>query len=136
MTAIAAPASAAATLSPQRVFWATWAGWMLDGFDSSVYGLLLVSAFTELLPLSGIEATKANVAVYGGIGFSVFMLGWACSMFWGWLADRIGRVRTMCITILVYSVFTSLCGLVVFAAAVSGRLRRRRRVGGRNAAAA
>jgi MFS family permease len=113
MTAIAAPASAAATLSPQRVFWATWAGWMLDGFDSSVYGLLLVSAFTELLPLSGIEATKANVAVYGGIGFSVFMLGWACSMFWGWLADRIGRVRTMCITILVYSVFTSLCGLAI-----------------------
>jgi MFS family permease len=113
MTAIAAPASAATTPSPQRVFWATWAGWMLDGFDSTVYGLLLVSAFTELLPLSGIEATKANVAVYGGIGFSVFMLGWACSMFWGWLADRIGRVRTMCITILVYSVFTSLCGLVI-----------------------
>jgi MFS family permease len=114
MTAIAAPAGVAATtLSPQRVFWATWAGWMLDGFDSAVYGLLLVSAFTDLLPLNGVEATKANIAVYGGIGFSVFMLGWACSMFWGWLADRIGRVRTMCLTILVYSVFTALCGLAI-----------------------
>ena len=84
---------------------------MLDGFDSAVYGLLLVSALNELLPLSGIEASKANIAVYGGIGFSVFMLGWACAMFWGWLADRIGRVLTMCLTILAYSIFTALCGL-------------------------
>jgi MFS family permease len=97
--------------SPTRIFWATWAGWMLDGFDSAVYGLLLVSALNELLPLSGIEASNANIAVYGGIGFSVFMLGWACAMFWGWLADRIGRVLTMCLTILAYSIFTALCGL-------------------------
>jgi MFS family permease len=97
--------------SPTQIFWATWAGWMLDGFDSAVYSLLLVSALNELLPLSGIEASKANIAVYGGIGFSVFMLGWACAMFWGWLADRIGRVLTMCLTILAYSVFTALCGL-------------------------
>ena len=69
---------------------------MLDGFDSSMYGLLLVSALNELCRASGIEASKANIAVYGGLGFSIFMLGWACSMFWGWTADRIGRVRTMC----------------------------------------
>jgi MFS family permease len=102
---------APARASPTRIFWATWAGWMLDGFDSAAYGLLLVSALNELLPLSGIEASKANIAVYGGIGFSVFMLGWACAMLWGWLADRIGRVVTMCLTILAYSVFTALCGL-------------------------
>jgi MFS family permease len=64
-----------------------------------------------LLPLSGVEASKANIALYGGYGFSIFMLGWACAMFWGWLADRIGRVRTMCLTILAYSIFTALCGL-------------------------
>ena len=97
--------------SPTRVFWAAWAGWMLDGFDSAAYGLLLVSALNELLPLSGVEPTKANIAIYGGYGFSIFMLGWACAMFWGWLADRIGRVRTMCLTILAYSIFTALCGL-------------------------
>jgi len=97
--------------SPTKVFWAAWAGWMLDGFDSAAYGLLLVSVLAELLPLSGIEASKANIALYGGYGFSIFMLGWACSMFWGWLADRIGRVRTMCLTILTYSIFTALCGL-------------------------
>ena len=104
---IAAPAG----VSPRKVFWATWFGWMLDGFDSAVYGYILVSALTELLPASGIEANRANIGVYGGLLFSIFMLGWACSMIWGWAADRYGRVRIMCWTVLVYSVFTALCGL-------------------------
>jgi MFS family permease len=109
----AAPGAQAAGVSPKRVFWATWAGWMLDAFDSTAYGLLLVSVWRDLLPRGGVEASSANIAVYGGIGFSVFMLGWAFSMFWGWLADRVGRVRTMICTILVYSLFTALCGLAV-----------------------
>ncbi|MGA2055427.1 MAG: MFS transporter [Bradyrhizobium sp.] len=107
----AAQITRAASASPNKVFWATWFGWMLDGFDSSMYGYILVSALTELLPASGIEANRANIGVYGGLLFSIFMLGWACSMIWGWAADRYGRVRIMCWTVLVYSVFTALCGL-------------------------
>jgi len=98
-------------LSPAKIFWATWFGWMLDGFDSAMYGYILVGALTELLPASGIEASRANIGLYGGLLFSIFMLGWACSMVWGWAADRYGRVRIMCWTVLVYSVFTALCGL-------------------------
>jgi MFS family permease len=107
----AAQINKAASASPNKVFWATWFGWMLDGFDSSMYSYILVSALTELLPASGIEANRANIGVYGGLLFSIFMLGWACSMIWGWAADRYGRVRIMCWTVLVYSVFTALCGL-------------------------
>ncbi len=102
---------AADAISPQRVFWATWFGWMLDGFDSSMYSYILVAALTDLLPSSGLDASRANIGFYGGLLFSIFMLGWACSMVWGWAADRVGRVRVMCWTILVYSVFTGLCGL-------------------------
>ena len=98
-------------VSPAKIFWATWFGWMLDGFDSSMYGYILVGALSELLPASGIEASRANIGLYGGLLFSIFMLGWACSMVWGWAADRYGRVRIMCWTVLVYSVFTALCGL-------------------------
>lgn len=98
-------------VSPRKIFWATWFGWMLDGFDSSIYAYILVAALSELLPASGIEASRANIGLYGGILFSIFMLGWACSMFWGWAADRYGRVRMMCWTVLVYSLFTALCGL-------------------------
>ncbi|HVJ50896.1 MAG TPA: MFS transporter [Aliidongia sp.] len=103
--------SARSDASSYRVFWAAWSGWMLDGFDSGLYQFILVAALSDLLPESGIEATKANIAAYGGMLFSIFMLGWACSMFWGWLADRIGRVRTLCYTILAYSIFTACCGL-------------------------
>jgi MFS family permease len=109
--ASAASIADAGAASPRKVFWATWFGWMLDGFDSSMYSYILVGALTELLPASGIEASRANIGVYGGLLFSIFMLGWACSMVWGWAADRYGRVRIMCWTVLVYSVFTALCGL-------------------------
>jgi MFS family permease len=107
----AAPIVEVGAASPHKVFWATWFGWMLDGFDSSMYAYILVGALTELLPASGIEASRANIGLYGGLLFSIFMLGWACSMVWGWAADRYGRVRIMCWTVLVYSVFTALCGL-------------------------
>ncbi|WP_454625016.1 MFS transporter [Bradyrhizobium cenepequi] len=108
---IASPIEEGAAVSPGKIFWATWFGWMLDGFDSSMYSYILVGALSELLPASGIEASRANIGIYGGLLFSIFMLGWACSMVWGWAADRYGRVRIMCWTVLVYSVFTALCGL-------------------------
>jgi MFS family permease len=111
VNSIASSAPVAGAVSPRKIFWATWFGWMLDGFDSSMYAYVLVGALTELLPASGIEASKANIGLYGGILFSIFMLGWACSMVWGWAADRYGRVRIMCWTVLVYSVFTAACGL-------------------------
>jgi len=101
----------AAVGNPYRVFAATWFGWMLDGFDNAIYIYVIIPALTELLPKSGITATHAHIAQFGGLMFSVFMLGWACSMFWGWCADRYGRIPAMCLTILIYSVFTGLCGL-------------------------
>lgn len=99
------------SVSPARIFWAAWLGWMLDGFDSGIYIYILTPAVTDLLAHSKHAVSTAPVALYGGYFFSVFMLGWACSMIWGWLADRIGRVKVMCLTIMVYSVFTALCGL-------------------------
>jgi MFS family permease len=103
--------TAAAQPFPYRVFIATWGGWMLDGFDNAIYIYVVVPALTDLLPRSGLVATHGRIAQYGGLMFSLFMLGWACSMFWGWCADRFGRVPTLCATILIYSIFTGACGL-------------------------
>jgi hypothetical protein len=49
-----------------RGFWASWGGWTLDGMDSFVYALVLVPSLRELLPRSGIAATKASIGHYGG----------------------------------------------------------------------
>jgi MFS family permease len=102
------------TLTPNQVrsFWAAWAGWTLDGMDSFIYALVLVPATRDLLPASGIPATAANTGYYGGILFALFLVGWGFAFLWGPVADRFGRVRTLMLTILIYSLFTFL-GCVV-----------------------
>jgi MFS family permease len=97
-------------LTPNQVrgFWAAWAGWTLDGMDSFLYALVLVPALRDLLPRSGIEATSANIGFYGGILFAIFLAGWGLAFLWGPFADRFGRVRTLTLTIICYSLFTFL----------------------------
>jgi MFS family permease len=76
--------------------------------DSFIYALVLVPAMRDLLPSSGIAATSGNLGYYGGILFAVFLIGWGCAFLWGPVADRFGRVRTLTLTILCYSLFTFL----------------------------
>jgi len=76
--------------------------------DSFIYSLVLVPALTELLPRSGIPATPANVGYYGGIFFTLFLIGYGTALVWGPIADRFGRVRTMMFSILCFSLFTLL----------------------------
>ncbi len=76
--------------------------------DSFIYALVLVPAMRELLPASGKPASAANLGFYGGLLFSVFLIGWGFAFLWGPIADRFGRVRTLSFTILCYSLFTFL----------------------------
>ncbi len=98
------------TLTPRQIrsFWAAWGGWALDGMDSFIYALVLLPAMKELLPPSGIAATAANTAYYGGLLFALFLAGWGLAFVWGPVADRFGRVQTLMLTILCYSLFTLL----------------------------
>ena len=100
------------TSNQKRGFFAAYGGWTLDGMDAFIYALVLVPALTELLPASGIAATPVNIGFYGSILFAMFLLGWGLSMVWGPIGDRIGRVRALMLTILAYSLFTFMCGLV------------------------
>jgi MFS family permease len=89
-------------------YWASWGGWALDGMDSFIYALVLVPALRDLLPRSGIPATTATIGYYGGLLFALFLVGWGLALVWGPLADRFGRVRTLMLTVLFFSVFTFL----------------------------
>jgi MFS family permease len=95
-----------------RGFWASWGGWALDGMDSFIYALVLVPSLRELLPRSGIEATKGNVGYYGSLLFALFLVGWGLAFLWGPIGDKFGRVHTLMLTIIWYSVFTFLSALV------------------------
>src|SRR6266478_398452 len=95
-----------------RGFWASWGGWTLDGMDSVVYALVLVPALRDLLPRSGIVANKGNIGYYGSLSFALFLIGWGLAFLWGPIGDKFGRVRTLMLTIVWYSVFTFLSALV------------------------
>lgn len=83
-------------------------GWMFDCFDQHLFNLARKSAVTVLL---GVERGDPSIDRYGGIATSVLMLGWATGgILFGILGDRIGRARTMVLTILSYSVFGALSG--------------------------
>jgi MFS family permease len=82
----------------------TWAGWVFDFYDLMLFSFLLVPikrdlgfSDEELSMLLGL--TLASTAVGG--------------LFFGWLADRIGRKRVLSATILTYSLGTFLCGLSI-----------------------
>jgi MFS family permease len=95
-----------------RGFWAAWGGWALDGMDSFIYALVLTPSMRELLPRSGMAATKGNVGIYGSLLFALFLVGWGLAFLWGPIGDKFGRVRTLMLTIVWYSVFTFLSALV------------------------
>ncbi|MBW3598210.1 MAG: MFS transporter, partial [Planctomycetes bacterium] len=79
--------------------------------DQQLFVLARVDAMRDLLPQTpeDPEAFKANVDLYGGIATSIFLLGWASGgLAFGVLGDRIGRAKTMVLTILIYSLFTGL----------------------------
>jgi MFS family permease len=78
----------------RRTFWACTAGWTLDGMDFMLFPLVIGTLVTAL---------GTDAKTLGGI-VSLTVL---CSAAGGWLAgflsDRIGRVRTMQVTILLFS---------------------------------
>jgi len=92
-------------------FWASWAGWTLDGMDSVIYALVLSPALKDLLPLSGMTNGPADIAFAGSILFALFLMGWGLSFLWGPVADRFGRTKCLAASILIFSVFTGAAAL-------------------------
>jgi MFS family permease len=91
-----------------KVFLVTWLGWALDSTDFGLFSFVLRPAVTDLL---GGTATQAQIGSVGGYLAMAGLLGWAVGGFlFGVLADYIGRVRTLAISIVVFSVFTACQG--------------------------
>ena len=92
-------------------------GWLFDTMDQQLFNLARRPAIVELLGAHSANAASAGtVAEYAGYATMIFMIGWASGgVFFGILGDRIGRAKTMMLTILFYSIFT---GLSVFSTSV------------------
>jgi MFS family permease len=80
--------------------------WILDCMDQQLFNLVRKSAVTELL---GPSASPRDVVQYAGYATSIFLIGWAIGgLGFGMMGDRLGRVKTLMATILLYSIFTGL----------------------------
>jgi MFS family permease len=92
------------------VLFVAWLGWVFDSMDSTIYTLVLQPALHELLQPTGGGAVSAGaIGWYGGIIFSIFLIGWAIGgVVFGVFADRFGRAKTLVATILIYALFTGL----------------------------
>ncbi len=95
--------------SKWHAFTAAWLGAFFDGLDATIYVMVLVPALGELIGTK----SPAMVGQYGSYVLAIFMLGWATgAILFGMLADKIGRAKTMMITILTYALCTGLCAFV------------------------
>jgi len=88
-------------------------GWMFDGLEMGLFPLVARPALGELLIRDGV--TEAKISLWFGIATAAFLVGAATGgVLFGWLGDRLGRVRAMTLSVLTYAIFSGLCG---FAAA-------------------
>src|SRR5215813_14123076 len=79
-------------------------GWMFDTMDQHLFNLARKPAIAELL---GATASVGDKDYQAGLSTAIFMVGWALGgLLFGVLGDRLGRVKTMTLTILTYSLFT------------------------------
>jgi MFS family permease len=84
-------------------------GWSFDTMDQWLFVFAKQHALSALL---GPGATPGDVKYYTNIATAALMIGWATGgLFFGMVGDRLGRTRTMAITILIYAGFTGLSGL-------------------------
>ncbi len=92
---------------------AAWLGWGFDSFDALIFNWVAPNCVPTLLGLPiGSAAAKAATLQWTGILTSLLLVGWAVGgILFGQIADRLGRSRTLLLTMLMYSVGTALCAL-------------------------
>jgi MFS family permease len=92
-------------------------GWLFDTMAQQLFNLARTPAIRELLNVRpGDVSMDGLVKNQGAIATSIFMIGWAMGgVLFGILGDRLGRAKTMIMTILLYSLFT---GISIFATSI------------------
>ncbi len=101
------------------VFIAAFLGWMFDGLEQGVFPLVARPALQDLLHVE----TDKEIGLWMGYITALFLVGAAGGgLFFGWLGDRVGRVRAMILSVLAYSLFTG-CSYLAQAAWQLGLIR-------------
>ena len=90
------------TSAQRRTLIAAALGWMLDAFDVMLYALVLAHIMRDL---------GMSKATAGGLGTLTLLASGIGGVFFGFIADRIGRKRALMLSILTYSICSFASGL-------------------------
>jgi MFS family permease len=90
------------TSAQRRTLVAAALGWMLDAFDVMLYALVLTHIMRDL---------GMSKATAGGLGTLTLLASGIGGVFFGFIADRIGRKRALMLSILTYSICSFASGL-------------------------
>jgi SHS family sialic acid transporter-like MFS transporter len=92
--------------APWLVLGAAFLGWLFDGLEMGIFPLIARPCLQDLLNVT----SDAEVGRWMGNITAFFLVGAALGgVAFGWLGDRVGRVKAMSLSILVYSLFTGIC---------------------------
>ena len=84
---------------------AAWLGWLFDGLDGTLYTLVAATFVAQLLQTTNKQVTGQ----YSSYIQAAFLVGWAIGgTVFGRIGDKIGRSKTIMLTIITYAAFTGL----------------------------
>lgn len=90
-------------------------GWLFDGFEMGLFPVVARPALIELVGVEGLPSAEQDRAIgpWNGTIIAGFLVGAAAGgVLFGWLGDRVGRVRAMALSILTYALFSGLGAFV------------------------
>ena len=93
------------------VFLAAWLGWGFDVFDGLLFNFVAPVCVPRLLGVTASDPdSAARVTTVTGIVTSALLIGWGTGgLLFGRLTDRLGRARTLQLTIVTYAGATAAC---------------------------
>src|SRR5438876_3891287 len=93
------------------VIFAAWLGWGFDIFDSLLMNYVAPQAVPTLLGITiGSPEAQGATLWWTGVLTSTLLIGWCVGgIVFGKVADRIGRTKTLLLTMLLYSIGTAAC---------------------------
>ena len=82
-------------------------GWMFDGLEMGLFPLAGKAALQDLF---GASASEAKIGLWYGVITAGFLVGAATGgVVFGWLGDKLGRVRAMTLSVLLYALCSGAC---------------------------
>src|SRR4030095_15866048 len=90
------------------VLFAAWLGWGFDVFDGLLFNYVAPICVPNLLGIAPGPAAQGVISLWTGGLTALLLVGWALGgILFGRITDKLGRTRTLLLTMLTYALATA-----------------------------